>query len=81
MPAINTDNPVCETCGAFTTFNKTLPSGARQYRCRRHTPNFTCTDSDRPAHRPTIGDRVMTGYERLKKCRAKKKKVKLVKAK
>jgi hypothetical protein len=63
MPKPNPLNPICETCGAFTTFNQTLPSGAREYRCRRHKPNYVCNDSDRPVGRPTIGDRAMSRAE------------------
>jgi hypothetical protein len=63
MPVPNPLNPICETCGAFTTFNQTLPSGAREYRCRRHKPNYVCNDSDRPVGRPAIGDRAMTRAE------------------
>jgi transposase len=63
MPAPNPNNPICPTCGKHTTYNMTLESGARQYRCRRHKPNFTCTDSDRPVGRPPDGEVAMTQVE------------------
>ena len=76
MPVPNPDNPVCQhqfkdpvtgevtgICSHFTTFNHALPSGARQYRCRRHKPNYTVTDSGRPVGRAAIGDRPMTQVE------------------
>ena len=56
----NTANPICQhiieveidgqivktICGHLTTYNGTQASGAKQYRCRRHKPNWTYTDSD-----------------------------------
>lgn len=64
MPSPNPLNPICPVCGKPTTFNGVCPSGARQYRCRRHTPNYTCTDSDRPAGGQMLGDRKLTQSER-----------------
>jgi len=63
MPKPNPLNPICTQCGKHTTFNCTLPSGAKQYRCRRHTPNYTCTDSDRPEGGQLLGDRKLTQKE------------------
>jgi hypothetical protein len=45
-------------------------SGAIQYRCKC---GFTCTDGDRPAHRPLLGDEPLTQVERNRRYRAKKK--------
>jgi hypothetical protein len=42
-------------------------SGAAQYRCSKC--GVTHTDSDRAAHRPTLGDRALTQAERDKKYR------------
>ena len=64
MPIPNLSNPICPICGNPTTFNKLCPSGAKQYRCRRHTPNYTCTDSDRPVGGQMIGDRKLTPKEK-----------------
>jgi hypothetical protein len=64
MPKPNPLNPVCETCGKYTTYNQTLVSGAKEYRCRRHKPNYVCYDSDRGKGRPPIlGDRPLTDKE------------------
>ena len=63
MPNPNLLNPICLTCGKPTTYNMTLESGARQYRCRRHKPNYTVTDSDLSQGRPTIGDKPLTQVE------------------
>jgi hypothetical protein len=63
MPKPNFTNPICPYCGKHTTFNKNLPSGAKQYRCRRHKPNFTCTNSDRPEGGQLLGDRKLTQKE------------------
>jgi hypothetical protein len=41
-----------------------------QYRCKC---GFTCTDGDRPAHRPMIGDEPLTQVERNRRYRARKK--------
>ena len=68
MPQSNVFNPICPICRRLTTYNGTLKSGAKQYRCRRHKPNWTCTDSDRPAYR--LGEKLataMTNAERVKK--------------
>lgn len=51
----NLSNPICPECGKPTTCNMTLESGSKQYRCRRHKPNYTCTDSDRPQGRQPMG--------------------------
>ena len=51
----NLSNPICLVCGKPTTFNKYLLSGAKQYRCRRHKPNYTCTDSELPQGRQPMG--------------------------
>lgn len=56
MPKPNYDNPLCPYCHLPTSFNRNLPSGAKQYRCRRGCKNengktVTITDSDRPAFR------------------------------
>ena len=56
----NLSNPICPECGKPTTCNMTLESGSKQYRCRRHKPNYTCTDSELPQGRPTIGDKPLT---------------------
>ena len=63
MPAPNPDNPLCPICGKPTTYNMTTASGARQYRCRRHKPNYTCTDSDRPVGCTPLGEIAMTKTE------------------
>lgn len=63
MPNPNPLNPICPVCGKPTTSNGVCPSGARQYRCRRHSPNYTTTDSDRPAGGQVIGDRKLTQKE------------------
>lgn len=76
MPAPNPDNPICQhkikdpvtgevtgICGHYTTYNQTLKSGARNYRCRRHKPNYTYTDSDRAVGRQPIGDQPMSQAE------------------
>jgi hypothetical protein len=41
-----------------------------QYRCKC---GFTCTDGDRPAHRPLLGDEPLTQFERSRRYRAKLK--------
>lgn len=64
MPSPNPNNPTCPVCDKPTTFNGVCPSGSRQYRCRRHSPQYTCTDSDRPAGGQMIGDRKLTQKER-----------------
>ena len=69
MPKPNANNPVCPVCGKYTTYNLTTASGAKQYRCRRHKPNYTCTDSDRPAGGQCISDAPMTNAERHKRHR------------
>jgi hypothetical protein len=81
MPTPNPDNPICQhqiidpdtgevkICGHYTTFNQTLPSGAREYRCRRHKPNYTVTDSDHPVGRQPIGDKAMSQAERDRRYR------------
>lgn len=85
MPAPNPDNPICfhkiidangeiTICGHYTTFNKTLPSGARQYRCRRHKPNYTVVDSDRPVGGQVIGDKPMSQVELNRRYRERKRK-------
>jgi hypothetical protein len=68
MPQSNVFNPICPICRRLTTYNGTLKSRAKQYRCRRHKPNWTCTDSDRPAYR--LGGKLptsTTNAERVKK--------------
>jgi hypothetical protein len=45
-------------------------SGAVQYRCKC---GFTCTDGDRPAHRPLLGDQPLSQVERNRRYRARKK--------
>jgi hypothetical protein len=45
-------------------------SGAKQFRCGC---GFTITEGDRPAHRPTIGDRAMSQSERDKRYRKRLK--------
>lgn len=64
MPNPNLSNPICPVCGKPTTFNGTLPSGARQYRCRRHKPNYTFTDSCSPSGGQLLGDRKLTQKEK-----------------
>jgi hypothetical protein len=49
---------------------KQAKSGAVQYRCKC---GFTCTDGDRPAHRPLLGDEPLTQFERSRRYRAKLK--------
>jgi len=61
---MNPVNPVCPVCGKLTTLNRICPSGARQYRCRRHIATATTTDSDRPVGRQMLGDRKLTQAER-----------------
>jgi hypothetical protein len=77
MSAPNPNNPICQhvytafvdgqevtaICGKPTTYNMTTASRARQYRCRRHKPNYTCTDSDRPVGCPPIGETAMSQIE------------------
>ena len=65
----NLSNPICLICGKPTTLNKTLLSGAKQYRCRRHNPNFTCTDSDRLQGGQIKGKKPMTKIEANKRYR------------
>lgn len=71
MPAPNINNPICPICGVFATYNLTTASGAKQYRCRRHKPNYTCTDSDRPVGGQCVGDAPMTNAERQKRHKEK----------
>lgn len=70
MPNPNPLNPICPHCGHYTTFNITLASGAKQYRCRRHTPNYTCTDSDRSVGRPLKGAEKLSNAERQRRHKA-----------
>jgi len=49
---------------------KQAKSGAIQYRCKC---GFTCTDGDRPAHRPLLGDEPLSQVERNRRYRAKLK--------
>lgn len=65
MPKPNPLNPTCPVCGKPTTFNGVCPSGAKQYRCRRHSPNYTTTDSDRPAYR--LGEKLGTALTQLER--------------
>jgi transposase len=66
MPAPNPNNPRCPNCDRLMRKNGKQSSGVAQYRC---SCGFTATESDRPAHRPTLGDRPLTQAERDKKYR------------
>jgi len=55
MPKPNPANPYhCDR--PMRRNGKQAKSGAVQYRCKC---GFTCTDSDRPAHRPLLGDGIV----------------------
>jgi hypothetical protein len=49
---------------------KQAKSGAQTYRCKC---GFSCTEGDRPAHPPTIGDKPLTQVERNRRYRAKRR--------
>jgi len=67
MPAPNPNNPRCPQCDRLMSKNGKQKSGASQYRCRNC--GATTTESDRPNHRPTLGDRALTQAEYDKRYR------------
>jgi len=69
MPLPNESNPYhCDR--PMRRNGKQKKSGQQTYRCKC---GFSCTEGDRPAKPPTLGDKPMTAYERLKKHRESKK--------
>ena len=62
----------CPSCGSDRIHSDgTRPSGSKRYKCTNCGKKFI-PDPKKPGIDP-IGDRPMTGYERLVKFRAKKK--------
>ena len=49
---------------------KQAKSGSQTYRCKC---GFTCTDGDRLAHRPLLGNKPLSQVERNRRYRARKK--------
>jgi len=70
-PDLNPANKICNTCKAIAIENGFNKSGEQMYVCRRHTPSWSYNGSGVVGSEP-IGDRAMTPYERVKRCRAKK---------
>ena len=69
MPTPNPNNPYhCDR--PMRRNGKQKKSGAQTYRCKC---GFSCTEGDRPAHPPTIGDKPMSQVERNRRYREKKK--------
>jgi hypothetical protein len=69
MPAPNPNNPYhCDR--PMRRNGKQKKSGAQTYRCKC---GFSCTEGDRPAHPPTIGDEPMTQVERNRRYRLNQK--------
>ena len=69
MPKPNPANPYhCDR--PMRRNGKQAKSGAIQYRCKC---GFTCTDGDRPAHRPLLGDEPLSQVERNRRYRARLK--------
>jgi len=71
MPATNTLNQICDICKAIATKNGFNKAGEQKYVCRRHTPSWSYNGNGVAGSEP-LGDRAMTDYERVKRCRAKK---------
>ena len=71
MPAPNKSNPY--HCDRPMRKNGKTQAGEQRYRC---SCGFSCTDSHRPAHRPTIGDSAMSQKEYTYRYKTKKNKAK-----
>lgn len=68
MPLPNNDNPY--HCDRPMRKNGKTKAGSQKYRC---SCGFTWTDSDRPAHRPTITGTPLTQVELNRRYRTKKR--------
>jgi len=66
-----TPNQTCDICKAIAAKNGFNKAGEQKYVCRRHTPSWSYGGSGVVGSEP-LGDRAMTDYERVKRCRAKK---------